>query len=142
MVGAVVILGVLALGAYSVLVPPTSGAGWRLDPDARWVQPASPGGLVPTVVIYTATESTVGLGITVYGSSSCPPRVRSVRVDGGTITIRASRDVSWIMTGCTADAAPHPFGILVDRDRISLPITVVVHPDELPTGTATFDELP
>jgi hypothetical protein len=141
MVGAVVILGVLALGAYSVLVSPTSGSGWRLDPDATWGGVMADG-VEPTVVIYAADESTLGFGITVYGSSSCPPRLRSVRIDDGLITVGTARDLSWILTGCTADAGAHPFGILVDRDRITLPVTVVVHPDEAPTGTATFDELP
>jgi hypothetical protein len=142
MIGAVAVLVLVGVAAWSVLVPPSSGAGWRLDPDAQWGQPLVPDNLSSSVVIYVADESTVGLGITVYGSSSCPPRLRAVRVDGGLITVMASRDIAWILTGCTADAAPHPFGILVDRDRLAAPLTVDVHSDDLPSSQTTFEELP
>jgi hypothetical protein len=143
MLGALAVLAILGYAAFTLLIPPTSGPHWRLDADGgRWEPRGAPENLAPTVVTYSGTESTVGFGITVFGSSSCPPRLRSVRIDDGVITVHAARDISWVLTGCTADAGPHSYGVLIDRDAISAPITVVVHTDETPTGTATFDELP
>jgi hypothetical protein len=142
MLGAVVVLAILGVVLYALFVPPTSGPGWRLDPDARWGRALVPDDLAPTVVIYDATDAEIGFGITVYGSSSCPPRIRNVEVEDGVISVRASADISWFLTGCSADAAPHEFGIRVDRDLISLPATVIVQPDELPAGIGTFESLP
>lgn len=141
MLGVLAVLALLAFVAWSALVPPTSGSGWRLDPEASWEQPLMPDNLAPTVIIYTATESAVGFGVTVYGSSSCPPRVRGVEVRDSTVTVSTARDLMWIFTGCSADAGPHPFGILVDRERLGTPISVVVHNDETPSATVTFTTL-
>jgi hypothetical protein len=142
MIGAVAVLVLVGVAAWSVLVPPTSGLGWRLDPDAQWGHPLLADNFSPSVVIYVADESTIGFGVTVYGSSSCPPRLRGVEIDGGNIEVRASRDIAWIFTGCTADAAAHSFGILVARDRLATPLTVDVHSDDLPSSQTIFEELP
>ncbi len=122
-------LAIVAIGAWLLFgPPPTRGAGWRLDPDASW--PPVAGDLVPTVVPYaTDDDGEVGLGITVYDSSSCAPTLRDVHIGSAEVTVRVSHGLAW--GGCTADAAPHLFGLVFRRDALpALPFEVVIDADE------------
>lgn len=122
-------LAVVAIGAWLAFGPPPNrGAGWHLDADASW--PPVEGDLVPTVVPYATDEDDeVGLGITVYGSSSCPPTLRDVRPGSTDVIVEVGHRLAF--GGCTADAAPHGFGVLVERERLpALPFDVVVQQDE------------
>jgi hypothetical protein len=142
MLGGLAVLALLGYGAYALLVPPTSGPGWRLDPDATWGMPAIPDGIRPSVVIYAATESELGFGLTVFGSSSCPPQLRSVVVGSGALRVDTWRGLAGF-GGCTADAAAHAFGIVVERDRLGAPpISVIVSGGDWEPVTIVFEDLP
>jgi hypothetical protein len=122
-------LALVAVGAWFVFAPPPSGgAGWKLDAHASW-EPVT-GDLVPTVVPYaTDGDDEVGLGITVYGSSSCPPVLRDVRIASDAVHVQVRQRLSF--GGCTADAAPHLFGIVLERGKLPhVPFPVVVRADE------------
>lgn len=74
-----------------------------------------------------------------YGSSSCPPRVWGVDVAGDVVSVRTSIGLQGF-GGCTADAAPHQYGIRVERDRIGGDaFTVVVVPDDGQSGSTDVD---
>ena len=122
-------LAVVAIGAWLAFGPPPNrGAGWHLDAHASWT-PVE-GDLVPTIVPYaTDDDDEVGLGITVYGSSSCPPTLRDVRLGSADVIVEIGHRLAF--GGCTADAAPHPFGVLVEREQLPpVPFDVVVQQDE------------
>ena len=122
---AIVLLIVVGIAAWLYLPPPTSGAGWRLGP-ATWHQElgTAPGG-TSRVIAYAADENDIGVGVTVFGSSSCPPKLRDVRIGSAAIEVEFRGDPGF--GACTADLAPHPFGILVERDALPpLPFSVVV----------------
>lgn len=125
-VGVPATIGIAALLLFGP--PRSSGAGWRLDPDASWPPPSAD--LASTVVPYVAAgESDVGLGITVYGSSSCPPKLRDVHIGSTHVTVDVTRGP--IFGACTSDAAPHPFGITVEGDVLpAVPFDVVIRTDE------------
>jgi hypothetical protein len=120
------ILAVFGVGAWSLAPPPTSGAGWRLDEGATWPAPESRD-LAATVVPYTTSDAgAVGLGVTVYSSSSCAPRLRDVRIGSQAVSVEIGRGPMFVGS-CTADAAPHAFGILAQRDALpATPFDVVV----------------
>jgi hypothetical protein len=121
---AIVLLIVVGVAAWLFLPPPTSGAGWRLGP-TTWHQRDTEPGQVAEVIVYAAGAEEVGIGVTVFGSSSCPPKLRDVRIGSAEIEVDVRGDVHF--GACTADAAPHSFGILVERQALPpLPFTVVV----------------
>jgi hypothetical protein len=123
-IGAIVILSLIAFGTFSVLVPPKSGPGWALDDTSAIHRPLmSDRG----VVLYTAANGHPLLVATVFDSSHCPPAVRSVSVGDARIDIVIARGL--FPLACTADAAPHEFRIRLDQESLPLPITVVVHHD-------------
>lgn len=125
---AIVVVVVLAVAAWLLLPPPTSGAGWRIDPMASWhEQPLDDPGDGSRVIAYPATDDEVGIGVTAFGSSSCPPRLRDVRVGSAAIEVEVSGDGDPLAGMCTADLAPHQMGILVRRDALpALPFIVIV----------------
>jgi hypothetical protein len=121
---AIVLLIVVGVAAWLFLPPPTSGAGWRLGP-TTWHERAAQPGEGPRVIVYAAGSEEVGIGVTVFGSSSCPPELRDVRIGSAEIEVEVRGDFGF--GECTADAAPHSFGILVERQALPpLPFTVVV----------------
>jgi hypothetical protein len=138
-------LAVLALVGFigwQLVVPPTAGTGWRLDPDARWEEPIAPDDFLPSAVIYGWNEETIGIGITTYGSSSCPELLRRVEVRMSELIVETWKGLA-AFGACTADAGPHRFGIVVDRDRIGPPpISVSVRGGDRPTEITTFERLP
>ena len=114
--------------------------GWQLDEGAAWEQQNAGDG-TPTVTGYSADETTVGVGVTVYGSSSCPPDFGGAEItdDGLTVTISDG----FHLGGCTDDLAPHQFGVLVERDALpDVPFTVVVRHGDRPAVVTTIEELP
>jgi hypothetical protein len=120
---AIVVLLMVGLAAWIFLPPPTSGPGWRQGP-ATWHQIESPDE-GPRVIVYPAGGEEVGIGVTVFGSSSCPPRLRDVRIGSTAIAVDVRGDFGF--GACTADAAPHSFGILLQRRALPpLAFTVVV----------------
>jgi hypothetical protein len=122
--GAVLLVAVVALAAWALLSSPTSGAEWRLGP-AAWHEPFSTD-QEPRAIVYPAGPEEVGIGVTVFGSSSCPPRLRDVRIGSAMVSVEVRRDVM-LVGGCTDDLATHQFGILVERDAMPpLPFTVMV----------------
>jgi hypothetical protein len=120
------VLAVVGLAAWLLAPPPTSGAGWRLDVGASWPAPDSRD-LAATVVPYATSDAgEVGLGVTVYSSSSCAPRLRDVRIGSRAVSVEIGRGPMFVGS-CTADAAPHAFGILAQRGELpSIPFDVVV----------------
>lgn len=126
-VGLAIIVGLaLIFVAAFLLPPPTSGTGWRLDESGgRWGRPLV-SDIEPTIVMYAAeTSDEIGLGVTVYGSSSCPPELRDVQVGADGVHIDVDGDPSF--GSCSADAAPHDFPLLVRRDRLpAVPFDVTV----------------
>jgi hypothetical protein len=126
---AIVVLMVLGIAAWVLLPPPTSGAGWRTDPGASWHEPLfEDPGAGSRVIVYPASEDEIGIGVTAFGSSSCPPRLRDVRVGSVGIEVEVSGDGDPLAGACTADLAPHQIGIRVRRDVLpALPFSVVVH---------------
>lgn len=125
--GLVIIVGlVLTVVAAFLLPPPSSGNGWRLDESrGRWGRPLV-SDIEPTIVVYTAdTSNEVGFGVTVFGSSSCPPELRDVRVGADGVRVEVNADLAF--GACTADAAPHELALLIRRDRLPpLPFDVSV----------------
>ena len=121
---AIIVLIVAGVAAWFFLPPPTNGAGWRLGP-ATWHEIESPDER-SRVFVYRAGAEEVGIGVTVFGSSSCPPRLRAVHVGSETVLVDVRRD--FLLVGaCTDDLATHKFGILVQRDSLpQLPFTVIV----------------
>lgn len=130
-VGFAIIIGLaLIIAAVFLLPPPASGNGWRLDEGGgRWGHPLV-SDIEPTIVMYGAeTSDEVGFGVTVYGSSSCPPELRGVQVGADGVRFEVNRDP--VFGGCTADAAPHQFALLIRRDRLpSLPFDVSVRHED------------
>jgi hypothetical protein len=125
---AIVVLVLLGLGAWLLLPPPTSGDGWRTDPGAIWHEPLlGDPGEESRVIAYPAPGDEIGIGLTAFGSSSCPPRLRGVRLGSAAIEVEVRGD--WALAGaCTADLAPHQIGILVRRDVLpDVPFSVIVH---------------
>lgn len=120
------ILAVVGVAAWLLAPPPTSGAGWRLDVGAPWPAPDSRD-LAATVVPYATSDAgEVGLGVTVYSSSSCAPSLQDVRIGSVAVSVDVGRGPMFGDT-CTADAAPHAFGILAHRDALpAIPFDVVV----------------
>jgi len=126
---AIVVVVVLGVAAWLLLPPPTSGVGWRTDPEASWHEPplGDPGN-TSRVIAYPGNEDEIGIGVTAFGSSSCPPRLRDVRVGSVAIEVEVSGDGDPLAGACTADLAPHQIGILVRRDVLpALPFSVIVH---------------
>jgi len=118
-------LALIFVAAF-LLPPPTSGIGWRLDESGgRWGRPLV-SDLEPTIVMYAAeTTDEIGFGVTVYGSSSCPPELRGVQVGADGVYVDVNRDPAF--GGCSADAAQHEFALLIRRDQLSpLPFDVTV----------------
>jgi hypothetical protein len=92
---------------------------------ATWPAPDSRD-LAATVVPYATSDAgEVGLGVTVYSSSSCPPRLRDVRIGSRDVSVEIGRGPMFVGS-CTADAAPHAFGFLAQRDALPIPFEVVV----------------
>ena len=121
---AVLLLIGVGVAAWFFLPPPTSGAGWRLGP-ATWHE-IERSDERSRVSVYPAGAEEVGIGVTVFGSSSCPPRLRAVHIGSDTVAVGVRRDFM-VVGACTDDLATHRFGILVQRDRLpQLPFTVVV----------------
>lgn len=120
------VLAIVGLAAWLLAPPPTSGPGWRLDVGGTWPAPDSRD-LAATVVPYASSDTgAVGLGVTVYSSSSCAPRVRDVRIGSRAVSVEIGRGPMFVGS-CTADAAPHAFGILAQRDALpAIPFDVVV----------------
>jgi hypothetical protein len=139
--GAVLIgLALIGVGAFALLVPPASGSGWRLDRISAWESKGPEGG-EPTVTIYGSTARTVGIGVTAFGSSSCPPELRGVEI--GEDEIRVAVADPFPFGGCSADAAPHQFGIAVQRERLpDLPFSVVVRHGDRPATVTVERSLP
>lgn len=136
MLGALAILAILGVAAYALLVPPTGGVGWRLDDSTPVHMPA-----VTTergVTLYSSADGDPLLVVVVFDSSSCPPRVRAVDIGGDQVDIAVGRDPLWF-GGCSADAAPHFFKVRVDSDRVSWPLTVVVHHNDLEPWVTVLD---
>lgn len=125
---AIVVLVVLGVAAWFLLPPPTSGNGWRADPGASWQEPplGDPGD-GSRVIAYPAGDDEIGIGVTAFGSSSCTPRLRDVRIGSAAIEVEIRGDYA-LAGACTADLAPHQMGILVRRDVLpAVPFTVIVH---------------
>jgi hypothetical protein len=121
---AIVVLVVVGVAAWLFLPPPTSGPGWHLGP-TTWHERAAQPGEASQVIVYAAGAEQVGIGVTVFGSSSCPPKLRDVRIGSAAIQVEVRGDLGF--GACTADLAPHSLGILVERDALPrLPFTVVV----------------
>ncbi len=130
MIGAVAVLALLAFGAYSVLVPPTSGPGWALDETQILSRPL----LVERgVVLYSSDDGHPLLVVNVFDSSHCPPKVRAVAIREGRIEVVIGRGL--FPLACTADAMPYEFLIRLDQETLPLPTTVVVHHDSEPWTT-------
>jgi hypothetical protein len=122
----IVVLIVVGIGAWLFLPPPTSGDGWRTDPEASWHEPLLPGG-ESRVIAYAASDEEIGIGVTAFGSSSCPPTLQDVRIGAEAIEVAVSGEADPLAGACTADLSPHQIGILVRRDALpSLPFTVIV----------------
>ncbi|HEX7172831.1 MAG TPA: hypothetical protein VF365_09520 [Candidatus Limnocylindria bacterium] len=124
---AIVVPVVLGIAAWLLLPPPTSGNGWRTDPGASWHEPllGDPGD-GSRAIAYPAGDDEIGIGVTVFGSSSCPPRLRDLRIGSVAIEVEVRGDP--LAGACTADLAAHPIGILVRPDVLpAVPFTVIVH---------------
>jgi hypothetical protein len=131
--GLVAVVAVAA--AFVALMPKVSGDGWRLDPAPAWEEEGPmPGQLEPTATVYGSDETSVGIGVTAFGSSSCPPELRNVELGDQKLTVTIAGPIAF--GGCTADAAPHRFGIVVERERLpEPPFTVVVDHDGMRSTT-------
>lgn len=118
-VGLAILVGltVMVVAAF-VLPPPTSGNGWRLDESGGgWAHRPLVSDIEPTIVVYGAERSDeVGVRVTVYGSSSCQPELRGVRVGADGVRVKVDGDPGFGI--CTADAAPHEFALLIRRDKL------------------------
>ena len=78
----VVVLGLLAFGVYSVLVPPTSGPGWSLDETQTQIL-SRPLLVERGVVLYSSDDGHPLLVVNVFDSSHCPPEGSCSRDQGG-----------------------------------------------------------
>jgi hypothetical protein len=137
--GGLAVAAALILLAVVLLVPRTSGTGWELDEDAAWEQIVGDGS--PTVTVYSADETTVGIGITAYGSSSCPPEFGGAEITDDGLSVTISDGVH--LGGCTDDLSPHQFGVLVERDQLpEVPFTVVVRHGDRPAAVTSIETLP
>ena len=124
---AIVVVVMLAVAAWLLLPPPTSGVGWRTDPEATWHEPRGDPGGRSRVIVYPANGDEIGIGVTAFGSSSCPPRLRDVRVGSVAIEVEVSGDGDPLAGACTADLTPHQIGILIRRNLLpALPFIVIV----------------
>lgn len=119
MIGAIAGIAILAVLAYALLVPPTSGPGWALDDTTPVSMPVMLD--EPAVLLYATQAGDPLLVIHVYGSSSCPPRVRGVSVQDDAVQVRIGRTLLDTLGACTADAASHWFSIRVDRAGLTGP---------------------
>jgi hypothetical protein len=141
-VAGLVVVVVVAV-AIMTLMPRSSGDGWRLDRNATWdtnLPGGLAGGLDPTVVVYGRDETSIGIGVTAFGSSSCPPELRGVQIDDSAVEVSIADAV--VFGGCTADAAPHRFGIVVERNRLpDPPFEVVIHHGDR-SSTTEIETLP
>lgn len=140
MLGALAGSAILGVLAYSLLVPPTSGLGWALDDTTPVSMPVMLD--EPAVLLYATEAGDPLLVIHVYGSSSCPPRVRGVGVEDDAVRVRIGRTLLDTLGACTADAASHWFAIRVDRTRLAGPsFQVDVDAEDNPVIEESF-ELP
>jgi hypothetical protein len=138
--GGLLVAAGLLIVAVVLLVPRTSGNGWRLDEGAAWEQEILGDGN-PTVTIYSADDTTVGIGVTAYGSSSCPPEFGGAEITDDGISVTISDGIH--LGGCTADLAPHQFGVLVERDALpEPPFNVVVRHGDRPAVVTAIEALP
>ncbi len=55
--------------------------------------------------------------VTLYGSSSCPPKIASSAVSGGVLKITLEEQKG--SGACTADLAPHEFTLELKADEIT-----------------------
>jgi hypothetical protein len=141
-VGGVVAVVVVVVAATVVLalMPRSSGAGWYLDRSATW-DAERPDNAFEAVVVYGSDATSVGIGVTVTGSSSCPPELRGVEIDARTVRVAIGEPI--VFGACTADAALHQFGIVVERDRLpDPPFSAVVSHAGYPDVTVEIESLP
>lgn len=70
------------------------------------------------------------LQATTFGSGSCPPHFDGVAFHDDSVALSASRGI--MVGGCTADAVPSTFFLVVERARLpNRPYTVRIEADEM-----------
>ena len=93
------------------------------------------------MAIWAEDETTVGIGVTAYGSSSCPPELGGAEITDDGVSVTISDGIH--LGGCTADLAPHQFGLLVEREALpEPPFTVVVRHGDRPAVVTTIETMP